>query len=255
MIINGFGGSPGGSLAGFNQGRLVRTSTGTFVGGPFHGYIASNSRLNGIEYFNDSNGVLIGSYTCPAGTTSTLNSTIGTSGTNLRRYNIYSTLTLQIPSYLYGIPGNLFGYYTDTSGDFTSKDLWTLSSSRYTTNKTWVVVRIRNRYKFPMLPSNSNVGDGTSTLVCDSNNGNNWLLSAYTYSSGSYVCGFTNGLTSTSATSTGQNFDDVCDESHPYVVDFYNFGYDSNHTDPGVLTFTNIYSWTVQFKFYPATLY
>ena len=242
MIINGFGGSSGGSIVGDNQARIIRNHNGEILY-RINTSASYNSRLGYKDYFNASESVVLGTYTCNAGFSMSLNSTQGTSGTDLTRYGVYQTASYTLPNYLWGVPGKVVAKYTDNSGLVTSKDLWTLSSDVYNTNsRNRVNVLIKSYYNYPLSQtSQQSTGTGYSpqSITYD-----HWGLSAYEYSSDTWA--YIGTATSTAV---------VIDDSHKFQVEFFNAGKRNNNADSGAITFTNIYTWTVTFKFFPCMLY
>lgn len=239
MIINGFGGSAGGSIVGDNQARIVRNDTGKILY-RINTSVSYNSRLGYQDYFDAPESIVIGTYTCNAGFSMSLNSTQGTSGTNLVRYGVYQTASYTLPNDLWGIPGMVVAKYTDNSG-IASKNLWTLSSTVYNTNSDdRVNILIKSYYNYPL--SKTPVQSTGTGYEPQSINSDHWGINGYTYSSGTWVY-------------MGSPLGVVIDDSHKFQVEFFNAGRRNNNADSGAITFTNVYTWTVTFKFFPCMLY
>lgn len=242
MIINGFGGSSGGSVVGDNQARVVRNDSGKILY-RINTSVSPNSRLGYQDYFNAPESVVIGTYTCNAGFSMGLNSTQGTSGKDLVRYGVYQTASYTLPNDLYdlwGIPGMVVAKYTDNSG-IASKKLWTLSSTVYNTNSAERVnILIKSYYNYPLSKTpvqSTGTGYSPQSVSYD-----HWGLNGYSYSSNTWVY-------------IGTPVGVVIDDSHKFQVEFFNAGSNNINSDEGAITFTNVYTWTVTFKFFPCMLY
>ena len=247
MIINGFGGSAAGSITGSNQLRIIRNYSGDVLYSVTT--TAAVGRSGFQDYYDSNDAVTVGSYTCPANTTFTLSNTSGTSGTNLFRYVIYKTLTLDIPESLYGVSGFFVFYFTDTSGNTGTSlyDLWTLSNSNWnTTNSAYVMINTQTLYNYPLWDGRENIG---VDVTASSSNYRNFFMANYNPStSTNYIY---TGTMPAPISSTAH----AADANHPMTIRFYHAVQKNNYTDAGSVTITNKYTWTVAAKFFHCRLY